>query len=335
MCSACRENLMNNKITEMAESVLAGESLDAEQTDSLLAESANSFWDLLYWANTIRQEFFGNKVAICSIVPGRLGGCDQDCKFCAQSGHYKTAVGKAKTLSSEEILKAAEQAKRNGVPNFGIVYSGKAITEKELKRLEKIISQIKTELGLGVCASFGIITEAQAKRLAHAGLSRYNHNLETSREHFGEIVTTHQYDDRIKTIKAVKAAGLGICAGGIFGIGETDDDRVQMAMELRELAVDTVPMNFLHPIAGTPLGAIKTLKPREILRIIALYRFILPKTNLKIAGGRVLNLRQLQSWIFYAGATSILSGNYLTTAGRAVEEDVQMLEDLGLEVLEN
>jgi len=182
--------------------------------------------------------------------------------------------------------------------------------------------------------SLGIINEPQARRLAGAGLKRYNHNLETSRRHFADIVTTHNYTDRLDTIKAAQSAGLGICAGGIFGIGETDADRVDMAMELRRLGVDTVPMNFLHPIEGTPLGNAVTLEPREILRIIALYRFILPKVNLKIAGGRVLNLRDLQSWIFAAGATrtSILSGNYLTTAGRAVEEDRQMLADLGLEM---
>jgi biotin synthase len=185
---------------------------------------------------------------------------------------------------------------------------------------------------LSVCVSWGIITTEQARRLAGAGVSRYNHNLETSERHFGNIVTTHKYADRVRTIEAVKEAGLGICAGGIFGIGETEADRVDMALELRRLGADTVPMNFLHPIEGTPLGDAPTLKPRQILRIIAIYRFILPKTNLKIAGGRVLNLRDLQSWMFYAGATSILSGDYLTTTGRAVAEDMQMLADLGLEV---
>jgi biotin synthase len=144
-------------------------------------------------------------------------------------------------------------------------------------------------------------------------------------------VTTHKYADRVNTIRSAKAAGLSVCAGGIFGIGETDEDRVEMALELRRLGVDTVPMNFLHPIAGTPLGEAKALEPREVLTIVALYRFILPRTTLKVAGGRVLNLRDMQSWMFYAGANAILSGNYLTTAGRAVRDDVQMLRDLGLE----
>jgi len=324
---------MNNIIAEYAKIVLEGRRLQRPQIDELVCAADRDFDDLLYWSNKIRRRYFGNRIKVCSIVPGRLGGCNQDCAFCAQSVRYDTHVDKKpQTLSDDEILAAAAEAKKNGVGNFGIVYSGKAITDAELQRIERLIAKITSETGLGMCASLGIINEPQARRLAGAGLKRYNHNLETSRRHFADIVTTHNYTDRLDTIKAAQSAGLGICAGGIFGIGETDADRVDMAMELRRLGVDTVPMNFLHPIEGTPLGNAVTLEPREILRIIALYRFILPKVNLKIAGGRVLNLRDLQSWIFAAGATSILSGNYLTTAGRAVEEDRQMLADLGLEV---
>ena len=324
---------MTETISLLAGRVLDGQLLDKAGIDTMLKESRSDYDDLLYWANKIRQKFFGNKIKVCSIVPGRLGGCDQDCAFCAQSVRYDTAVQKkARLLSDEEILAGARQASQNGVANFGIVYSGRRISEAELARIEKLVSQIKDEYGLGVCVSLGIITAEQAKRLADAGVSRYNHNLETSERHFGNVVTTHEYADRVRTIEAAKEAGLGICAGGIFGIGEIEADRVDMALELRRLGADTVPMNFLHPIEGTPLGNTETLKPRQILRIIAIFRFILPETNLKIAGGRVLNLRDLQSWMFYAGATSILSGDYLTTTGRAVAEDIQMLADLGLKV---
>ncbi len=324
---------MNETIALLANRVLGGGLLDRAEIDSLLEESEGDYDDLLYWANKIRRKYFVDKIKVCSIVPGRLGGCDQDCAFCAQSVRYDTAVGKkARLLSDEEILAGAAQASGNGVGNFGIVYSGRAISEVELARIEKLVRRIKDEYGLGVCVSLGMITAEQAKRLAGAGVSRYNHNLETSKRHFPNIVTTHKYADRIRTIEAAKGAGLWICAGGIFGIGETEADRVDMALELRRLVADTVPMNFLHPIEGTPLGGAETLRPMQILRIIAIFRFILPKTNLKIAGGRVLNLRDLQSWMFYAGATSILSGNYLTTTGRAVAEDMQMLADLGLEV---
>ena len=322
---------MNMKIASIAEDILKGNKLDRDDVEVLLAETKQNVWDLFYWANRIREKNFGNKVRLCSIVPGRLGGCDQDCKFCAQSARYNTSVGKTETLSDEKILAGAQKAYNSGIPNFGIVYSGRAITEKELARLEKLIPKIKEKYNLGICASLGIIDSSQAERLAKAGLSRYNHNLETSQRHFADIVTTHSYGQRIETIRIAKEAGLGVCAGGIFGIGETDADRVDMAFELSELGVDMIPMNFLHPIDGTPLGDVETLEPMEILRIIALYRFILPKAYLKIAGGRVLNLRDMQSWMFYAGATSLLSGDYLTTTGRAVVEDMQMIKDLGLE----
>ncbi len=321
---------MNKKIADIAEKVLDGNLIDRDDIEFLFSLD-NDFSDLLYRANRIREKFFGNKIKICSIIPGRLGGCSQDCKFCAQSARSETAFKETKTLTDEQILDAAKQAKQKGVPSFGIVYSGKTISEKELARLEKLIPKIKNEIGISVCGSFGIIDCRQAKRLAQAGMSRYNHNLETSRNHFKNIVTTHDYDSRVETIKAAKKAGLCLCSGGIFGIGETDADRIDMAIEIRELEADMVPMNFLHPIAGTPLADTPRMQPREILRLIALYRFILPKTGIKVAGGRVLNLRDMQSWMFYAGATSILSGNYLTTAGRAVEDDIRMIKDLGLE----
>lgn len=322
---------MDTRIFELAQFVLEGGVLDSSGAELLLHRSGADLFDILYWANKIRQKHFGDTVRICSIVPGRLGGCSEDCAFCAQSARYQTAVPRQpKVLSDEEIMEAARQAKASGVTHFGIVYSGRSVSESELGRLEKLVGKIRSEVGIGVCAGLGIISENQARRLAAAGVERYNHNLETSRRHFSEIVTTHGYSLRLDTIRAAMNSGMGVCAGGIFGIGETEDDRVSMAMELRKLCVDTVPMNFLHPIAGTPLGETKTLQPLEILRIIALYRFMLPEVNLKVAGGRVLNLRDMQSWMFYAGATSILSGNYLTTAGRAVVEDVQMIRDCGL-----
>ena len=324
--------LMNMTIQTLAESVLAGELLCAGKAQELSKVSYDHFDDLLYWANRIRRRFFGDQVRICSIAAGRLGGCGQDCAFCAQSVRYETGIDKTPTvLSDEQILSAAAEAKHNGVGNFGIVYSGKAVSDGQLERLIGLTQRIKEDYGLGVCMGLGILSGDQIQRLAQAGVLRYNHNLETSRRHFPEVVTTHTYQDRLATIEAALAAGLGVCAGGIFGIGEAEQDRLDMAFELRRLGVDTVPMNFLHPIAGTPLESVDPLRPREILRIIALYRFMLPTVQLKVAGGRVLNLRDLQSWIFYAGCTSILSGNYLTTAGRSVADDTQMLTDLGLE----
>ncbi|OHB58363.1 MAG: biotin synthase BioB [Planctomycetes bacterium GWF2_50_10] len=322
---------MNKIIEDFAKSVLDGGIINKDQATELCKAGLQDGNDLLYWANRIRTQFFANKVKICSIIPGRVGGCDQDCAFCAQSAKYKTHIEKTTILSDEEILGAAKQAKENGVPHIGIVYSGRSVSEKEFARVERLAGEINTKYGIKACAGLGILDKEHMVRLARAGVARYNHNLETSRDHYGKIVSTHVYDDRVNTVLAAKEAGLGLCTGGIFGIGENWSDRIDMAIELRGLEVDMAPLNFLHPIPGTPMGDNRPLAPREILAIIAMYRFILPKTHLKVAGGRIVNLRDLQSWVFYAGATSIMSGNYLTTAGRAVSEDLQMLADLGLE----
>lgn len=325
---------MNKHTEQYAKQILDGQLLEGKDIDRLSELSHEHFDDLLYWANEIRKQNFGNKVKMCSIVPGRLGGCSQDCAFCAQSVHYDTAVDKTpKTLADDEVMAAAKEAKQKGVPNFGIVYSGRKVSDAELDRLIALTKRIKDEIGMGVCMGLGILSDENMQRLADAGVVRFNHNLETSKRHFADIVTTHKYEDRVRTIEAGLKAGMGVCAGGIFGIGETEADRIDMALELRRLGVDMVPMNFLHPIEGTPLGKAEKLSPCEILRIVALYRFILPKTHLKVAGGRVLNLRDMQSWIFHAGCTAILTGNYLTTAGRSVEDDLQMLSDLGLETI--
>lgn len=322
---------MNEFIQKSAEQVLNGQQVDKTQAIELYNIGSENFWDLLYYSNLIREKYFGKKIKVCSIVPGRMGGCSEDCKFCAQSARYETHIKKAEYTSDNDLLEAARQAAEDGVPTLGIVNSGQSVTEKELDRLTGLIKKIRTDFGLEICASLGILTEEQAQKLADAGVSRYNHNLETSQNHFSDIVSTHTFADRVKTIKLAHQAGMQVCAGGIFGIEETKQDRIEMALTLRELGVDTVPMNFLHPIEGTPLAKSKPLSPIEILTLIAVYRFILPKAHLKVAGGRVLNLRDLQSWIFNAGATAILSGNYLTTAGRDVPEDMQMLNDLGLE----
>jgi biotin synthase len=323
---------MNETITKIAEQIINGKLIERDDIEFLFSLGDDSLEDLMYWADRIREKFFGKRIKVCSIVPGRLGGCSEDCKFCAQSGGHQTAYSEPKYMSDEEIIEAAKAAKQSGVRNFGIVYSGRSLSEKELVRLEKLIPKIKSEIGIDVCGGFGIISYEQAVRLKKAGMARYNHNLETSQRHFKNIVTKHDYQSRIDTVKAAGKAGLGLCTGGIFGIGENDSDRIDMALLIRELGVDTTNMNFLSPIKGTPLGNMPTMQPREILRLIALYRFILPNTDIKVAGGRVLNLRDMQSWIFFAGATAIISGEkYLTTAGRSVDEDVRMIRDLGLE----
>lgn len=322
---------MNTQIEKYAQKVLAGGDLDKNELLELVSLGEKGSWDLIYYANLIREKKFGKKIKVCSIVPGRLGGCSEDCKFCAQSARYQTHIGKAKYTSEEDILAAAKEAKENGVPTLGIVNSGQSVSEDELERLVSLIEKIHAEYGLKVCASLGILNKEQAGKLAQAGVARYNHNLETSERNFGEIVGTHTFQDRVDTIENCLEAGMGVCAGGIFGIGESDQDRIDMVIKLRELGVDMVPMNFLHPMEGTPLADIIPLSPMEILTLVAIYRFAIPKAEIKVAGGRLLNLRDVQSWMFHAGATALMSGNYLTTAGRSVKEDMQMVRDLGLE----
>ncbi len=322
---------MNSKIKQYAQQVISGDLLDRDQLLEIYEISKLDNWDLLYYANRIREKNFGKKIKVCSIVPGRLGGCSEDCKFCAQSARYKTHITKASYTSDEDILAAAKEAKDNGVPTLGIVSSGQSVSDDELEKITVLIKRIRSEYGLEICASLGILDKSQAKRLAQAGVSRYNHNLETSEKHFSSIVGTHSFQDRVDTIKNSLEAGMGVCAGGVFGVGESDSDRVDMAIALRELGVDMVPMNFLHPIDGTPLENVVPLSPMEILTLIAVYRFALPNSQIKVAGGRLLNLRDSQSWMFHAGATALMSGNYLTTAGRSVKEDMQMVRDLGLE----
>ena len=232
---------------------------------------------------TNRRKYFGNKIAP---IPA-----DSACNRCLR-GRAKYAISKKCQRPLRQKSAAAAEAKENGVPNFGIVYSGRAVTESELARLETLITRITRDMGLGACAALGIIDADQARRLAAAGLTRYNHNLETSERHFRRIVTTHAYSDRIAAIRAAQSAGLGICAGGIFGVGETDRDRIDMALTLRDLAVDTVPMNFLHPIPGTPLAYTPPLPPRQILTIIALIAYPAPPIS---KSWRPANLHGLQS----------------------------------------
>ena len=330
---------MNESSADLGRRALAGERLSRLELLNLAQAARQSPYDLLYWANRIRTGRFGNAVGFCSIAPGKLGNCSEDCKWCAQSATCAKPGRKPRHTPAREIVAAAENAARQKAACFGIVNSGRRPGKADLEAVADAAAQIKTAgrgpgANLRLCASLGELTDAQARQLLAAGITRYNHNLETSRSFYPTVVTSHTYDDRLATLAAARRAGLGLCCGGIFGIGESWDDRVELALTLRdEVAPDIVPLNFLHPIPGTPLENSVPLQPIEILCIIALFRLAMPETDLKIAGGREKNLRDMQSWIFYAGATSCILGNYLTTAGRSVPEDLQMFADLGLEVV--
>jgi biotin synthase len=236
------------------------------------------------------------------------------------------------TLEPDEVVQAAIDAAENGAESFGIVNSGYGPTDAEVEHWGGTVRRIR-ELGrLRACASLGVVTAGQAQRLAEFGVQRYNHNLQTSRRHFPNIIKTHSYAERLQALRDLKAAGISLCSGGLFGMGETWEDRLDLAFELRDLGVEVVPLNFLIPIDGTPLEGTDPLPPMECLKIVAIYRFCLPGQEIKIAGGRERNIGEFQDWIFKAGADSFLIGNYLTTCGRPAAEDRRMVRELGLDL---
>jgi biotin synthase len=272
-------------------------------------------FDLFGLANSARLRHRGNKVDLCSIVNAKSGACPEDCSFCAQSSVSRAGTKTYPLAGSDRILEAAESAKKNGVKRFCIVTSGRKSSNKEIDRICGFIYAIR-QTGLLPCATLGMLGEPELKDLKDAGLNRYHHNLETSENFFSEICTTHTYREKIKTIETAKSLGLSICSGGIFGLGETWEDRIDMAFALRDINTDSVPINFLAPIAGTPMGQREQLQPIEALKIIAIYRLILPDREIRVCGGRPGTLRELNSLIFPAGADGLLIGNYLTTPNR-------------------
>jgi len=317
---------------------MEGRRLPPEEALSLTEHARHRPHELLWWASRVRASRFGNTVKLCSIAAGKLGGCGEDCRWCAQSAVAAPGVTRPSRTATADIVSAAREAAANHAASFGIVNSGRHPSSRDLEEVESAVEEIRNPVGPSpaqICASLGELTAGQARRLRRAGVTRYNHNLETSRRFFPRVVTTHAYDDRLATLTAARDAGLELCCGGLFGMGESWEDRVDLALTLRdEVRPKVVPLNFLHPIDGTPLAGVALLPPMEILTIIALFRLVLPDADIKVAGGRERNLRDLQSWIFYAGATSTLVGNYLTTTGRRASDDLRMIEDLGLRVVQ-
>jgi biotin synthase len=324
----------HGRLTELGRRVLGGGQIDrAEALWLFNLETAGDIFDLLSWANRIREHFKGNKIHLCSIVNAKAGACSENCSFCAQSSFYQTGSPRYGFVDPEPVQEAAEEANRNGVTAVGIVAAWKGLNEGPM--LDEVCDRIR-ELAEGgktrPDASLGIIkSQKVAERLKEAGLECYGHNLETSRRFFPSQCTTHTYDDRIETIKHLKAAGIKICSGGIIGMGETREDRCDLAFSLKEVGANVVPINILNPIPGTPFEKNPPLAPLEILKSIACFRFILPRKEIMVAGGRTVNLRDMQSMVFTAGASALMVGNYLTTLNQPVEKDLQMLKDLGLD----
>lgn len=324
--------VLHPAVRDIGEKVLREEPIEYREALELINLSDEHLFDILFFSDKIRKKYKGNRVNLCSIVNAKSGRCAEDCAFCAQSAYFKTDIEEYPLLNQEDILNRAQSAKGLGAHEFSIVTSGKALKEDELKRVTKFISNLKENNSIIRCASLGMLSEEMAQMLKEAGLQNYHHNLETSKSFFNNICTTHSYDENFETIKIAKEAGLFVCCGGILGMGETKEQRIELAFALRELDVDSVPINFLNPIKETGLEDRPLMEPMEALKTIALFRFILPKKEIVICGGREVTLRDLQPMMFMAGASGILIGDYLTTKGRKPEEDLQMIKDLGLEI---
>ncbi len=323
-------NIFDSSLQNLATEIVLGKRLSTSELLALAEDNDNTN-DLIFCAGKIRQAMKGSDIQLCAIVNARSGKCSENCSFCSQSAHYDTDVDVYPLRDTETLLDVSKDKGSETARHFGIVTSGKSISgDSDLRNVCDAIEKIKSEGHVLPCASLGTLTEETAKQLKNAGLKRYHHNLETSEGFFPNVCTTHTYAERVKTLETVKGAGMELCSGGIFGLGEEWKDRVELAVALRDLGVTAVPLNFLVAIAGTPLAGQEPLPPMEILKIIALFRFALPEQDIKVCGGRTTNLKDLQSWIFLAGANGMMIGNYLTTAGRSADVDLAMLRDLGV-----
>lgn len=321
-------------ISELMTRVLEGGEITRDEALWMISlESTADIFDLMAGANRIRERFKGNKIHLCSIVNAKAGACSENCSFCAQSSHYQTGSPRYGFVDPEPVQEAADEASRNNVTAVGLVAAWRGLNEGPM--LDEVCDRIRELAGSGKTrpdASLGIIkSQRVADRLKEAGLECYGHNLESSRRFFPNTCSTHTYEDRLQTISYLKAAGIRICSGGILGMGETREDRCDLAFSLKEIGASVVPINILNPIKGTPFENNEPLAPMEVLKTIACFRFILPRREIMIAGGRTVNLRDMQSMVFAAGASALMVGNYLTTLNQPVERDLQMLKDLGLD----
>jgi biotin synthase len=322
---------MRTTISSFADRVIAGGTLSGDEAVQLSRTAGSDLYFLFAEANRIRERVFGNEIFLCSIINAKSGRCPENCSFCAQSAFHATDAPVYPLVDENRMVECAREAEANGSTCYGIITSGTGIARgPELDTILRTIRRIRNETAISPSCSLGIIDRETAVALREAGMETYHHNLETARSFFPSVCTTHDYEEDVATVRAAKEAGLKVCCGGIFGLGENAAQRVELALTLRELEVDSVPLNFLNPVPGTRLEHASNITPLECLATIALFRFILPDRKISVCGGREKNLRDLQSWIFLAGASGTMVGNYLTTPGRPVAVDRQMIADLGL-----
>jgi len=326
-----QEMMRKELIDSMVERALAGEGITREQALALESFSREEL-DLLFEGTTrIREKYKGQDVKICSIVNAKSGRCAEDCSFCGQSAAFKTSSPEYGLMEVEEIVAAAKEAEAFGSNEFSIVTSGTALDDRrELDRVIEAIRRIKAETRLEVCCSLGLMQVEHLKELKAAGLDRCHHNLETAASHFEQIVSTHSYEDEVRAVENAREAGLKVCVGGIFGMGETHSQRVELAFDIKDLKTHSLPINFLKPLEGTGLEHLGLMDAYEALRTIALLRLVLPEMDLFVCGGREEVFDDGQERLFAAGANGILGGNYLTTKGQDPKKDIEMIESLGL-----
>jgi len=318
---------MIDKINSLKRQILNGNLITYEEALDLInieINDENDLNELFKAANEIRKEFMGSKADLCTIMNVKSGKCSEDCRFCAQSGHYNTGVEEYSLLNYKDILKRAKEMEEKGVHRFSLVTSGRGVKGEEFDKVVDIYRRLHKDTNLSLCASLGIIDYEQAKKLKEVGVKMYHHNVETSKDNYKNICTTHTYEDRIETIKNVQKSGMDLCVGGILGLNESKEQRLKMAFEIRELNIKSIPLNILNPIKNTPMENCKKLEPLEMLKAMAVYRFVNPSAYIRYAGGR-MSLKGYEKIGFNGGVNSALVGDYLTTIGSDIQEDKQMI----------
>lgn len=317
---------------ELAKNIIKGYKPEIKEYKSVINSQDEDMPSIMAGADLLRRTYKDSYIHLCAIKNGKSGNCSEDCAFCSQALNSKANFATYPLLPKDKLQKGAIDIKNTPINRYSIVTSGKRLPKNEVKKIAKAICELN-QGSLSYCTSLGILDDEDFKTLKNAGISRYHHNLETAKSHFDKICTTHGYEERINAIRVAKKQGLSVCSGGIFGIGETNDQILELALCLKELDVDAVPINFLTPIEGTPFENAHDLTPLKCLRIIALFRYVLPEKEIIICGGRRKNLGQLHSMIFYAGASGIMTGDYLTVEGSPLKNDMEMLKQLKLKTL--
>ena len=315
-------------IEELTERVVDGYRIKREDSELIELLKSAELEELLKGADIVREKYSGDRIDLCSIIAGKSGNCGENCKFCAQSAFNHTSCDVHPLLDYDEIYKVARSNEEEGVNRFAIVNSGRGPSDEDFENLIRIYKRLSEELHISLCASLGFLTQEQFDRLYAAGVRRYHNNIETSRGYFDKICTSHSFDDKVENIKRAKKAGLEVCSGGIIGMGEDIDDRIEMAFDLQELEISSIPINTLIPIKGTMLEGVKQLTEAEILRTVAIFRYINPEADIRLAAGRGLMENEGEK-AFVGGANSAITGNMLTTSGATIRSDMALVKSMG------